>query len=335
MSASEMTMRELWMFVGFTIVVGFMLYVDLFLVNRKARVISIKSALIWSAIWIGASLIFNVFIYFELGTVKALEYLTAYLIEKSLSVDNLFVFLVVFSYFGIPPMYQPRVLRWGILGALVMRAILLVIGVELVHMFNWMLYVFGIILIVTAVRLVQGGAESVDPGQNRVLKFISRYIPVTPQLHAERFFTRINKVLYATPLFATLVVIESTDLMFALDSIPAVLGISRDLFIVYTSNIFAILGLRALYFALAGVMQLFHYLKYALAIILGFIGVKMLIHDFYKIPIEIALGVVFGLLALAVVASLVFPEKAKEKLPAAHPVPVEDGTDAPENKASS
>lgn len=313
MSPSEMTERELLMFVVYTIAVGFMLYVDLFLVNRKARVVSIKSALIWSAIWIGAALLFNVFVYFELGTVKALEYLTAYLIEKSLSVDNLFVFLVVFSYFGIPPMYQPRVLRWGILGAIVMRAILIVIGVELVHMFNWMLYVFGIILIITAVRLVQGGAESVDPGQNRFLKLVSRYIPVTTQLHEEKFFIRIKGVLYATPLFATLIVIESTDLMFALDSIPAVLGISHDLFIVYTSNIFAILGLRALYFALAGVMQLFHYLKYALSIILGFIGVKMLIHDFYKIPIEIALGVVFVLLTLAILASLVFPEKKKEE----------------------
>lgn len=313
MSPSEMTERELLMFVVYTIAVGFMLYVDLFLVNRKARVVSIKSALIWSAIWIGAALLFNVFVYYELGTVKALEYLTAYLIEKSLSVDNLFVFLVVFSYFGIPPMYQPRVLRWGILGAIVMRAILIVIGVELVHMFNWMLYVFGVILIITAIRLMQGGAESVDPGQNRFLKLVSRYIPVTTQLHEEKFFVRIQGVLYATPLFATLIVIESTDLMFALDSIPAVLGISHDLFIVYTSNIFAILGLRALYFALAGVMQLFHYLKYALSIILGFIGVKMLIHDFYKIPIEIALGVVFVLLTLAILASLVFPEKKKEE----------------------
>ncbi len=305
----ELEIREFWMFVGFTIAVGIMLYVDLFLVNRKARVIGIKSALIWSAIWIGAALLFNVFVYYELGTVKALEYLTAYLIEKSLSVDNLFVFLVVFSYFGIPPEYQPRVLRWGIIGALVMRAILIVIGVELVNAFNWMLYVFGIILIVTAVRLVQGGAESMDPGQNKFLKLVSRYIPVTTKLHQDKFFTRISGALCATPLFATLLVIESTDLMFALDSIPAVLGISHDLFIVYTSNIFAILGLRALYFALAGVMQLFHYLKYSLAIILGFIGVKMLIHDFYKIPIEIALGVVFGLLALAIVASLLFPQK--------------------------
>lgn len=313
MSPSEMTERELLMFVVYTIAVGFMLYVDLFLVNRKARVVSIKSALIWSAIWIGAALLFNVFVYFELGTVKALEYLTAYLIEKSLSVDNLFVFLVVFSYFGIPPMYQPRVLRWGIIGAIVLRAILIVIGVELVHMFNWMLYVFGVILIITAIRLMQGGAESVDPGQNRFLKLVSRYIPVTTQLHEEKFFVRIQGVLYATPLFATVVVIESTDLMFALDSIPAVLGISHDLFIVYTSNIFAILGLRALYFALAGVMQLFHYLKYALSIILGFIGIKMLIHDFYKIPIEFALGVVFVLLTLAILASIVFPEKKKEE----------------------
>jgi tellurite resistance protein TerC len=310
---SDLTMREFLMFAGFTLVVGIMLYIDLFLVNRKARVITIKSALIWSAIWIGTALLFNVWVYYELGTQKALEYFTAYVLEKSLSVDNLFVFLVVFSYFGIAPKYQPRVLRWGILGAIFTRATLIVIGVELVDAFNWMLYVFGAILLFTAYRLINGVADEVEPGKNAALRLVSHYLPLTPQLHAEKFLVRIDKVLYATPLLATLVVIESTDLMFALDSIPAVLGISRDLFIVYTSNIFAILGLRALYFALAGVMQLFHYLKYSLAIILGFIGVKMLIHDFFKIPIEIALGVVFTLLLLAIVASVAFPQKSAEE----------------------
>ncbi len=307
----EMATRELLMFGGFTVVVSIMLYIDLFLVNRKAHVITIKSALTWSAIWIGASLLFNVFVYFELGSEKALEYFTAYILEKSLSVDNLFVFLVVFSYFGIAPLYQPRVLRWGILGAIFLRATLIVIGIELVHLFNWMLYLFGAILIVTAYRLLNGVADEVEPGKNVALRVISRYLPLRTELHAEKFLVRIGGVLYATPLLATLVVIESTDLLFALDSIPAVLGISRDLFVVYTSNIFAILGLRALYFALAGVMQLFHYLKYSLALILGFIGVKMLIADFYKIPIGVALGVVFGLLALAIVASLLFPKKDK------------------------
>ncbi|CAG0943372.1 Putative membrane-bound redox modulator Alx [Anaerolineae bacterium] len=316
MTGSELMSRELLMFAGFTVVVGIMLYVDLFLVNRKAHVITIKSALTWSAIWIGASLLFNVFVYYELGSEKALMYLAAYLIEKSLSVDNLFVFLVVFSYFGIAPLYQPRILRWGILGAIVMRALLIVVGVELVHTFSWMLYVFGAILIVTAFRLFNGVEDDVNPGNNAALKFVSRYLPVTHELHAEKFIVRLSGVLYATPLLATLVVIESTDLLFALDSIPAVLGISNDLFIVYTSNIFAILGLRALYFALAGVMQLFHYLKSALAIILGFIGVKMLLHEVFKIPTEIALGVVFVLLALAIVASLLFPKKDAEEIKA-------------------
>ena len=305
----DIATRELWMFGGFSVVVGFMLYIDLFLVNRKAHVITIKSALIWSAIWIGTALLFNVFVYYELGTEKALMYLTAYVVEKSLSVDNLFVFLVVFGYFGIHPKYQPRVLRWGILGAIVLRAILIVIGVELVHAFNWMLYIFGGILIITAIRLIKGIEQEVDPGKNAALKFVSRHLPVSTELHEEKFLFRKEGVVYATPLLATLIVIETTDLVFALDSIPAVLGISQDLFIVYTSNIFAILGLRALYFALAGVMQLFHYLKYALAIILGFIGVRMLTHDFLKIPIGIALGVVFGLLVLAIVASLTFPKK--------------------------
>lgn len=307
----EMATRELLMFGGFTVVVSVMLYIDLFLVNRKAHVISIKSALTWSAIWIGASLLFNVFVYLELGPEKALEYFTAYILEKSLSVDNLFIFLVVFTYFGIAPMYQPRVLRWGILGAIILRATLIVIGIELVHLFSWMLYVFGAILILTAYRLLNGVADEVEPGKNMALRVVSRYLPLRTELHAEKFLVRIDRVLYATPLLATLIVIESTDLLFALDSIPAVLGITRDLFIVYTSNIFAILGLRALYFALAGVMQLFHYLKYSLALILGFIGVKMLIADFYKIPIGVALGVVFGLLALAIVASLLFPKKDK------------------------
>ncbi|MBI4790350.1 MAG: TerC family protein [Chloroflexi bacterium] len=306
-----MTNRELWMFGGFTVLVAIMLYIDLFLVNRKAHIISIKSALIWSAIWISTALAFNVFIYYELGATSALEYLTAYILEKSLSVDNLFVFLVVFSYFGIGPLYQPRVLRWGILGAIVMRGILIVIGVELVEAFNWMLYVFGGILILTAIRLINGVADEVEPGKNVALRFVARYLPLSPKIESEAFFVRIGKVLHATPLLATLIVIETTDVLFALDSIPAVLGVSRDLFVVYTSNIFAILGLRALYFALAGVMQLFHYLKYSLAIILGFIGLRMLLHDFFKIPIEIALGVVFGLLALAIVASLLFPKKDK------------------------
>ncbi len=310
----EMASRELLMFGGFTLAVGLMLYVDLFLFNRKAHTVSIKSALIWSAIWIGASLLFNVFVYFELGPEKALEYFTAYLLEKSLSVDNLFVFLVVFTYFGISPMHQPRVLHWGILGAILLRALLILVGVELVHAFNWMLYVFGAILIFTAYRLIKGVDEQVDPSKNAALRVISRYLPLTTELHGAKFLVRIKGALYATPLFATLVVIESTDLLFALDSIPAVLGISRDLFIVYTSNIFAILGLRALYFALAGVMQLFHYLKYGLAVVLGFIGVKMLIADFYEIPIQVALGVLFTVLLLSIVASILFPKKEETDL---------------------
>jgi tellurite resistance protein TerC len=305
----DMASRELLMFGGFTVLVGFMLYIDLFLFNRKAHAISIRSALIWSAIWISTALIFDVFIYFELGSAKALEYLTAYLLEKSLSVDNLFVFLVVFGYFGIAPLYQPRVLRWGILGAIVFRAILILIGVELVHNFSWMLYVFGAILLYTAFKLFNGVGSEVEPSKNAALRLLARYLPFTTRLHHEKFVVRENAIWYATPLLATLVVIESTDILFALDSIPAVLGISSDLFIVYTSNVFAILGLRALYFALAGVMQLFYYLKYGLALVLGFIGVKMLAQELIKIPIEVALGVVFGVLTLSIVASLLFPRK--------------------------
>lgn len=320
----DLTSREMFMFVGFAIVVTIMLYIDLFLVNRRAHVISVKSALIWSAVWISTALLFNVFVYYELGSVKAMEYLTAYILEKSLSVDNLFVFLVVFGYFGIGPMFQPRVLRWGILGALFLRAALILVGVELVHAFSWMLYVFGAILLFTAFRLLKGDTEeSVEPGKNPALRLLSRYVPLTTEFHAEAFLTRIGGKLHATPLLATLVVIESTDLLFALDSIPAVLGITQDLFIVYTSNIFAILGLRALYFALAGLMPMFHYLKHALVIILGFIGVKMLVKGFVDIPIEIALGVVFGLLALAIVGSLVFGKKEQPNQAETHAVPSE------------
>jgi tellurite resistance protein TerC len=268
----------------------------------------------WSAIWISTALLFNVFVYFELGSQKAMEYLTAYILEKSLSVDNLFVFLVVFGYFGIGPLFQPRVLRWGILGALFLRAVLILVGVELVHTFSWMLYVFGAILLFTAFRLMKNDTEdSVEPGKNPALRLLSRYVPLTTEFHAESFLTRIGGKLHATPLLATLVVIESTDLLFALDSIPAVLGITQDLFIVYTSNIFAILGLRALYFALAGLMPMFHYLKHALVIILGFIGLKMLLKDVIHIPIEVALSVVFGLLILAIIGSLVFAKKDKDE----------------------
>ena len=305
----DLANREVWLFGAFTAIVAIMLYVDLFLVNRKAHVISIKSALLWSAVWISAALAFNVLIYWDLGMQSATEYLTAYILEKSLSVDNLFVFLVIFSYFGIAPKYQPRVLRWGILGAIVLRAILIVIGVELVQLFDWMLYVFGAILIFTAYRLLHGVTDEIEPGKNAALQLVSRYLPLTTQLKSEAFLVRIAPVLYATPLLATLVVIETTDVVFALDSIPAVLGISHDLFIIYTSNIFAILGLRALYFALAGALQLFHYLKYSLAIILAFIGIRMLLHDFIQIPTEIALGFVFVLLGLAIAASLLFPKK--------------------------
>ena len=302
-------MDHVWLWVGFNLFVLAMLALDLGVFHRKAHKVSLKESLGWTCVWVVLALVFNAGVWHFLGSQKALEFFTGYIIEKSLSVDNLFVFLVVFGYFGIHPMYQPRVLRWGILGAILMRASLIVIGVELVHAFKWMLYVFGTILIITAFRLIKGIEEEVDPSKNVALKFVSRHLPVSTELHGEKFLVRIKGVLYATPLLATLIVIESTDQVFALDSIPAVLGISQDLFIVYTSNIFAILGLRALYFALAGVMQLFHYLKYALAIILGFIGVKLLIHDFLKIPIGIALGVVFGLLVFAILGSLIFPKK--------------------------
>ena len=306
--------QTLWWIV-FNLFVLAMLVLDLKVFHRDAHEVKIKEALLWSAFWIALALVFNVGIYIFRGAEDALEYLTGYLIEKSLSVDNIFVFLLIFSYFRVPAQYQHKVLFWGILGALIMRAILIFAGVALIERFHWIIYIFGIFLIFTGIKLAFEKDKEIDPEKNPALLFVRRFMPVTEGFEGDRFFIRRAERLFATPLFLVLVVVETTDVIFALDSIPAILAITTDPFIVYTSNVFAILGLRALYFALAGLLQLFHYLHYGLSAILVFVGIKMLGSDIFHIPVGVALGVVGGILALSVIASIIWPVAHEEKKP--------------------
>jgi len=296
----------LWIVFGVTVVV--MLALDLGVFHRKSHEVKLKEALIWSAVWIGIALLFNFGVYLERGPHTALEFLTAYLIEKSLSIDNLFVFLLIFSYFRVPRQYEHKVLFWGILGALVMRAIFIVLGITLIRTFHWITYFFGAILIVAGIRMAFGKGKEIRPERNLVLRVFRRFVPVTQTFVGGKFFSRETGRAIATPLFITVLVVESTDVVFAVDSIPAVLAITLDPFVVYTSNVFAILGLRALYFALAAIMKLFQHLHYGLSVVLVFIGVKMLIADLYKIPTVISLGVVAAILTVSIITSLLQPK---------------------------
>ncbi len=300
-----------WLWAGFVIFVICMLLLDLVVFNKKAHEIKMKEALLLSLFWILLAVAFNIGVWKFLGTQKALEFLTAYLIEESLSIDNLFVFIMIFSYFQVKPEYQHKILFWGIIGAMVMRAIFIVTGVALIHRFEWIIYVFGGFLVITGLRMMFDKGKQIEPEKNPVIRLARKLIPVTPETHGSRLFVRINHKTLATPLFITLIMIEVTDLIFAVDSIPAVLAISSDPFIVYTSNVFAILGLRSLYFALASIIKYFRFLKYGLAAILFFVGSKMIISSFYKLPIGLALGTVFGILMLSVILSVLIPEKRK------------------------
>jgi tellurite resistance protein TerC len=296
----------------FNVFVIAMLVLDLGVFQRRAHVIGIKEALLWSAFWIVLSLCFNVGLYFWQGKEAALQFLTGYLIEKSLSVDNLFVFLLLFMYFKVPAKYQHKVLFWGILGALVMRGALIATGVALIARFHWILYLFGAFLVFAGIKMgFQKETAEVHPERNIAVRLFRKFIPVTSDYHEAKFAVRIDGRLHATLLMIVLIVVETTDLVFALDSIPAIFAITTDPFIVYTSNVFAILGLRALYFALAGLMNLFHYLKIGLAVILSFVGVKMLLAEVFPIPIGIALGVIAVVLLLSVVASMLWPKEKK------------------------
>ncbi|MEP7135522.1 MAG: TerC family protein [Chloroflexota bacterium] len=303
-----------WLWIGFNIFVLLMLAVDLGIFHRKAHAVSIKEAVIWSVVWISLAMLFNLGIYLFWDKLvpdstysngqAALAFFTGYLIEKSLSVDNIFVFVLVFTFFAVPAIYQHRVLFWGILGALLMRGALIAVGAALLKEFHWVIYIFGAFLIFTGIRMALHRNEEMHPEQNPLVKLLRKIMPVTETYEGDHFFIRRAGKLMATPLFLVLVLIESTDLIFAVDSIPAIFAVTQETFIVYTSNVFAILGLRSLYFLLAGVVDKFYYLKLGLSVVLVFVGIKMSMVDLYKIPVGISLGVIFSILAISIAASL-------------------------------
>lgn len=285
-----------------------MLALDLGVLQRKTHAISVKEALIWSGVWILLALLFNAFIYYDMGEDKAIEFFTGYLLERSLSIDNIFVFVLLFSYFKVPAEYQHKVLFWGVLGALVLRAILIVLGVVLIAKFSWVIYVFGAFLVFTGFKMAFQDDTQIEPEKNIFIRMFKKFFPVTNEYHDGNFFVTIEKKKFATPLVIVLIATEVTDLIFAFDSIPAIFAVTNDPFIIYTSNIFAILGLRAMYFALAGIITKFHYLKVGLSMILIFIGFKMLMEGIYKIPIGYSLGVIAIVLLASILLSLIKPK---------------------------
>ena len=291
------------MWLVFATVIAGMLVLDLFVFNKKSHEIRFREALVWTLVWAGLALAFDAGIWFHLGRAKALEFLTGYLIEESLSVDNLFVFIMIFSYFRVSRAQQPKILKWGIIGALAMRGLFIAVGIGLIERFHWMVYLFGAVLVYTGVKMACGGEEKIEPEKNLAVRLLRRLLPITRRIRGDRFFIGKRGMVAATPLFLTLLVVESSDLIFALDSIPAVLAVTRDPFIVYTSNVFAIMGLRSLYYLLAGVMEMFAYLRFGVSCILGFVGVKMLLTDLVSIPLNVSLGAIVATLALSVLAS--------------------------------
>ena len=306
-----------WAWAGFLVFVATMLALDLGVFNRKAHVVSLREALAWCAVWFGLAMAFNLLIALKMPDTAtsrpALEFFTGYIVELCLSVDNVFVFIVIFQYFRVEPKHQHRVLFWGIIGAVVMRAIFIFAGITLINAFHWIIYVFGAFLVYTGLKLAQPKKDDgFAPEKNPAVKLARKFLPVTNHFEGGKFFTRIDGRLHATPMFLVLLIVETTDVMFALDSIPAVIAITRNEFIVFTSNIFAILGLRSLYFAVSGVMQLFRYLNYGLALILVFVGFKMLASHYISVPIHISLGIIGTVLAASIVASVLIPAARRE-----------------------
>ena len=300
--------------IGFIIFVFVMLALDLWIFNKKAHEIKTKEALIWSAIWIGLAAVFSGLVAHWFGSEKALQFVTAYVMEKSLSVDNLFVFIMIFSYFKIEKIYQHKILFWGILGALVMRAVMIALGIQILEAFHFVIYIFGAFLILTAVKMLFESKEEIEFERKLIVRLLKKVMPISKEMDGGKFVIIKNAKRYATPMLVALLMIEFTDLVFALDSIPAVLAISHDMFIVYTSNIFAILGLRSLYFALAGMMGNFVYLKYGLSAVLAFVGTKMLISGYYHVDILVSLGVIVGCLTLSILASFLIPSKKNKHI---------------------
>ena len=315
--------------IGFIVFVVTMLSLDLFVFHKKDKAINIKEALLWSVFWIGLAIVFNVGVWYYLGKTKALEFLTGYLIEESLSVDNLFVFIMIFGFFKIEPKFQHKILFWGIIGAILMRAVFIFAGVALIQQFAWIMYLFGAFLVYTGISLVfEKENDDYNPNNNVMIRWFKKVFPITEDMSKPDFFVRKEvirdnknvKLLHATPFFIALLVIEASDLIFAVDSIPAVLSVSKDIFIVYTSNIFAILGLRSLYFALSGIMDYFHYLKYVLSGILTFIGIKMCVNEFcsefgytFHISNFVSLGVIVTFLTVSIVLSIALKKKVKHR----------------------
>lgn len=303
-------MAVTWLWAGFILVMSVMMALDLGIFQKKAHVMRVREAAVMVGVWWTLAALFGLAVYFVYGHDKAFQFASAYILEQSLSVDNLFVFILVFSFFGIEPENQPRILHWGILGAIAMRFVFIFAGLSLLEASHLMFYVFGAVLVYTGGKMMFSGEEQMEPGKNPALKLLHKFLPVTVGTHGHKFFTRIEGVLHATPLFAALVVIEATDLIFAVDSIPAALGVSSDLFVVYTSNIFAVMGLRSTYFLLAGSMTEFKYLKAGVSAVLVFVGVKMIVKDFYHVSTGASLAVIGGTLLVAIVASLAARKKA-------------------------
>ena len=304
-------MDHAWLWIGFNTFVLAMLALDLLVFHREAHEVRVREAAAWSAVWIAAALLFGCGLYMISGREAGLEFFAGYVIEKALSVDNIFVFVLIFGAFRVPPAYQHRVLFWGILGALLMRGAMIVAGVYLIEQFHWVLYIFGAFLVFTGIRMAVQVEHDLDPASNPVIRLVRRVVPVTPAYHGQNFFVRVERDglrrLSATPLFVVLVLVETTDLIFAVDSIPAIFAVTQDPFVVYSSNVFAILGLRAMYFLLADVIHRFHYLKSGLSAVLVFVGAKMLLADVYVIPTGLSLLVIVAILAAAVAASLLWP----------------------------
>jgi tellurite resistance protein TerC len=317
-----MISNPLIFWIVFTVIVAILLFIDLYVTDHRRGKITVKTSLIWSAIWIGVSLLFNAFIFIYMDHKAGMQFFSAYIIEKSLSVDNLFVFLMIFSVMGIKPENQPHVLQWGILTAIVMRVFFILAGVALIHLFHPIIYVFGFFLFYAAYKMAFGKDEAVNTENNVLIKFFKKRFNLLTDYEGKRFFVRQDKKLFITPLFLTFLVIESSDLIFAVDSIPAVLAISSDPFIAITSNIFAILGLRALYFALAGIVDMFAYLKYGVSVILAFVGVKMVLSDKIEISTELSLIVIVSVLAISIILSLVFKKKEQPTASEEHPIEV-------------
>ena len=283
------------------------MWIDLYATDHRKGQINLKSSIIWSAIWIAVALIFNFLIYFflENGHIAAMQFFTAYTVEKSLSVDNLFVFIMIFNVMGITEKNQPHILKWGILSAIVMRVVFILAGVALMHYFHPIIYIFGLILIYASYKMMFGKDDKIEPEKSKLIQFTKKRFNLITDYKGVQFFEKIDGKWFITPMFLTLLLIESSDLVFAIDSIPAVLAISSDPFIAITSNIFAILGLRALYFVLAGVIDMFSYLKYGVGLILAYVGVKMIISDWYKIPTELSLGIIIATLTISIILSII------------------------------